>query len=150
VTALSPGTRGRRRGTDDAGSAIVELVLAVAVLLVPMAYAVLAVFDVQRASYAVTGAAREAGRAFVTADTAAQARAAAGVAAEVALLDQGLDRDSVTLDLACSTRACLAPGSSVTATLSARVPLPFAGPLASVRVEGRHVAVVDRYRGSQG
>ena len=55
----------RRR--DDRGTALVEFVWLAILLLVPLLYVVLAVFETQRAAYAASAAARSATRAFVTA-----------------------------------------------------------------------------------
>ena len=70
----------RTRGED--GSAIVEFVVLGVLMMVPLVYLVMSVGRVQAGSYAVTTAAREAGRAFVTAeggdDAAGRAHAAAG------------------------------------------------------------------------
>ncbi|MFI5955247.1 hypothetical protein [Cryptosporangium sp. NPDC051539] len=54
---------GHRRPRGDDGSAIIEFVWGGVLLLVPLLYVVLAVFEVQRNAFAVTEAAREAGRA---------------------------------------------------------------------------------------
>ena len=71
-----------RRG--ERGTAIVELVWLGLLLLVPLLYVVLAVFDTQRAAYAVSAAARSASRAFVTAPDQATAYARAEAAAGLA------------------------------------------------------------------
>jgi Flp pilus assembly protein TadG len=80
---------GPERSTED-GAAVVEFVFVAIVVLVPLLYLVLAASALQRNALAVTQAAREAGRAFATADdeTAGQERAAYAV--QVALADQGL------------------------------------------------------------
>lgn len=44
---------------------MVEFTLLAVVLVVPLAYLVLALFEVQRAAFATSAAAREAGRVFV-------------------------------------------------------------------------------------
>ena len=54
-----------RRGED--GSALVELTWLGILLLVPMLWIVLSVFEVQRGAFAVSGAARAAGRAYALA-----------------------------------------------------------------------------------
>ena len=71
----------------DRGSAIIEFHFLGILLLVPLVYILLAVLDVQRTSYGVTQAAREAGRIYVaTGDEGAARRAA-----QVALEDQGVE-----------------------------------------------------------
>ena len=64
----------------ERGSAIVEFHFLGLLLLVPLVYVLLAVLDVQRASYGVTQAAREAGRIFVATGNEEAARLAAQVA----------------------------------------------------------------------
>ena len=64
-----------RRRRSDEGSAIVEFVWLGILLLVPLIYIVVAVFEVQRTAYAASAAARSAGRAFVTSPTEASAQA---------------------------------------------------------------------------
>jgi hypothetical protein len=84
----------RARLRDDRGTAVIEFVFVAVLVLVPLVYFVVAVASVQRSNLAVTNAAREAGRAFATADTDAEAQARAAVAMRLALADQGLANDA--------------------------------------------------------
>jgi hypothetical protein len=68
----------------------VEFVFAGVLLLAPLLYLVVALSEVQRNAFAVTQAAREAGRAYATADDPATAPARAGYAVRLALADQHL------------------------------------------------------------
>lgn len=134
----------------DDGSAMVEFTWLALLLLVPLVYVMLAAFEVQRTAYAVTNAAREAGRAFVTAPSLAQAYARADAAVELAMIDQGAPLDTVTSTITCGSDPCLTPGGRVTVVVEAQVPLPFVPDLldrsvASVSVDARHDAVVDSY-----
>ena len=115
----------RRRGED--GTALVEFVWLAVLLIVPLLYIVLAVFDTQRTAYAASAAARSAGRAFLTAPDQASAYARAEAAARLAFHDQGLDRAPLRLRISCrpDPRACLSPGSVVTASVGASVALPL-------------------------
>ena len=136
--------------SDDRGSAVVEFTYLGVLLLVPLVYVLLTVFAVQKAAFGVTEAARAAGRAFTTASSADDAYTRAQHATRLALTDQGLDTD-VTPTLDCSQTPCLTPGSTVTVTVTYRVPLPILGDVfgvvpGSIPVTGRHVAVVDRFR----
>ncbi|WP_310964350.1 hypothetical protein [Nocardioides terrisoli] len=119
-------TRHRRRPRGEDGTAIVEFVWLAVLLLIPMVYVVLAVFDTQRAAYAASAAARSAGRAFVTAPTSAEAYRRAEVAARLAYDDQRLT-GPVHLRIRCSPTpdACLTPGSVVTAEVSGTAVLPL-------------------------
>ncbi|GAA3399122.1 hypothetical protein [Cryptosporangium minutisporangium] len=79
-----------RRPAGEGGAAIVEFVFVGVLLLVPLLYLVLALSEIQRNAFAVTQAAREAGRAYVTADDPSTAPARAGYAVRLALADQNL------------------------------------------------------------
>lgn len=128
--------------TDD-GNASLEFVMVAVVLMVPLVYVLLTVFALQRAAFAVSAAAREAGRAYVTADAGDDPVSRAQTAADLALADQlpGTPR----ADLA-TTATTLTPGATVTVHVTYRVALPLAGHLATVPVTATHVATVDRYR----
>jgi Flp pilus assembly protein TadG len=83
------------RLTDrERGNAVIEFIFVAVLVLVPLVYFVVAVAAVQSSTLAVTQAAREAGRAFATADTDADAPARAQVAVRLALADQGLGDDA--------------------------------------------------------
>ena len=141
----------RRR--DERGTALVEAVWLVLLLLVPLVYVVLAVFDVQRASYGVSGAARAAARAYSLAPDEASAPDRARAAASVALRDQDIDLDEVRLDVTCSPTPdnCLTPGGLVRIDISHQVRLPLApsalgGSAPSFRVETSHTVAYGTYR----
>jgi len=154
VRRLPPGWPAHPRGVDQAerGAAMVEFTFLAVLLLVPLAYIVVAAFTVQKAAFAVTAATREAGRAFVTADSAATADGRARAAADLAMRDQGLALPDGALRITCGGGECLTPGTAVTVDLEYAVSLPLVPhalggrPLASIRVHGHHVEVVDPYR----
>lgn len=111
------------RHARDRGTASVEFVWMTLLLLVPFVYALLCVFDVQRAAFAVSVASRSAARAYLLAPSAEAARSRAMSAAQVALDDQGIDG---TVTLECEpVDACLSPGSSVRVVVRAVVSLPL-------------------------
>ncbi|WP_445292844.1 pilus assembly protein [Cellulomonas fimi] len=139
-------------GTDD-GSAVLEFLGVSLVLLVPTVYLVLVLGRLQAATFAVEGAAREAARTAVAADTPQDAAARAARATGVALRDQGFDDDPAdALLLTCTSTPCLAPGSRVTARVEVVVPLPFVPDMVrdvvplEVPVSAERVAPVDTYR----
>jgi len=140
------------RGHDE-GSAIVEFLGVSLVLLVPLVYLVLVLGRLEAAEFAAEGAAREAARTYVVADTSAEGATHAAAAAGIALRDQGFDDDPTeALTLSCSSTPCLAPGGDVAARIDLRVPLPFVPgfvrhvvPL-EVAVSAERVAPVDAYR----
>lgn len=141
-----------RRPRGDGGNAIVEFVYLAVLLMVPLVYVLLTVFQVQRAAYAASSAAREAGRVFATAQDEGVGEERARVAAGIVLRDSGLTLEADDLRIRCSSSPCLAPGSRVEVVVSHRVTLPLLpevfgerGP-ASVTVSSEHLEVVDRYR----
>lgn len=141
----------RVRGEE--GSAIIEFVFLGVLMLVPLIYLVMALARVQAGSYAVTTAAREAGRAFVTAEAGQDAAARAHAASNVAFGDQGFDGMG-SLDLSCSTSPCLTPDARVETTARITVPLPLIPAFArnvvplEVPLTASHLSVVDRFRGA--
>ena len=138
----------------DQGSATVEFALFSMLLLVPFAYVLLTVFQVQRAAYAATQAARDAARAFVTSPTGGQAQARVVSAIALALGDQGLDARTVSVRVHCSADPCLTPGATVTVSIVDEVALPWVPTLlgrsaASIEVSATHVETVDVYRSAR-
>lgn len=139
----------RRRPTGDDGNALVEFSYLAVLLMIPLVYVLLTVFQVQRAAFGVTEAARQAGRAYATATDEAQGRARAQVAADLALQDQGL-----VLCPSCLAPPAgqLVPGGTVRVRVEHRVVLPLLGGLfrgavpPSIPVRATHVEVVDRFR----
>ena len=117
----------RHGRADESGTAIVEFVWLAILLLVPLLYIVLAVFDTQRAAYAASAAARSASRAFVTAPDQSTAYSRAETAARLAVGDQGIDAARVTLTISCrpDPQRCLAPGSVVAAEVRSAADLPL-------------------------
>jgi Flp pilus assembly protein TadG len=142
-----------RRARTQRGSALVEVVWLSLLLLVPLVYLLVAVFDVQRASYGVSGAARAAARAYSLAPDEGSAPAQARAAAAVALRDQDIDPAQVSLRVSCRPLPgdCLAPGSLISVALSHQVRLPLApsalgAQAPSFRVEASHTVAYGTYR----
>ena len=141
----------RRRGEE--GSALVEFTWLAILLMVPLLYIVLTVFEVQRAAFGVSTAARAAGRAFTQAPSESAAMRHATAAAALALRDQDLETDRRSLAVACDPEPsnCLAPGSVVTVAVTYSVPLPLlpevlGGQRPSIRVEAEHTVPYGTFR----
>ena len=134
----------------DEGNALVEFVYLALLLMIPLVYVLLAVFQVQSAAFGVTEAARQAGRAYARSADPATAEVTATTAARLALKDQGIDWDG-TPEL-CGGEGCsLAPGATVRTRVRYVVQLPFVGGLfgegrAGIPVTGVHSEVVDRFK----
>ena len=142
-----------RRHRDERGTALVEVTWLSILLLVPLVYVVLAVFDVQRAAFAVNAATRAAGRAYSLAPTEAAGGARARAAATVALADQGLTLRRSTMRLSCTPvpHDCLSPGAVIRVRIVCPVPLPLmpsalGGSTPSFRVEADHVVPYGTFR----
>ncbi|MGW0230163.1 hypothetical protein ACWDWO_17755 [Actinopolymorpha singaporensis] len=154
AVASAPAALARRRRTRcEAGNAIVEFCMMGILFLVPLVYVMLAVFDLQRAMYGASAAARDAGRAFVLAPDLGSAQSRARQAAQFAMADQGLELGS-GFSYRCDG-GCLQAGSAVTVRISYTVPLPFVpdaigGPLASIPVSSTHRTPYGDYRESKG
>jgi Flp pilus assembly protein TadG len=121
----------RLRAGDDSGNAIVEFVFVAIIVMVPLVYLIAAVAVVQRNTLAVTQAARDAGRAFATSESASEAQLRVTAAVRLALADQSLPDDAdvrfVAAGASCDAAAItphLTPGAEFTVCVSRRVHLP--------------------------
>lgn len=115
------------RRLHEQGSALVELCWLGILLLVPVLWIVLSVFEVQRGAFAVSAAARAAGRAYALAPDDGTGRARAEAAAHQALADQGIGTAPLRLSVTCRPvpSNCHAGTSVVTVRISSRVDLPL-------------------------
>jgi Flp pilus assembly protein TadG len=158
VTRPAPHPSGTDESTED-GSAVVEFVFVAVVVLVPLLYLVLAASLLQRNAFAVTQAAREAGRAFATADDEEAGLARAGHAVEVALADQGLDPAGAAVRWVVAGAGCggsasvptLEPGAEFTVCVvrSFRLPaVPGYLDAGANTVSGQFTVHVDDFRSS--
>lgn len=135
---------GRQRG-----SAVVEFVFLAVLMGVPLFYLVLTLARVQAGAYAVTAAAREGGRAFVTAPSAASAGARAAAAAGIAFADQGFAGGGISVS--CDRSPCLTPEGHVRVVARVSVPLPLVPDVLSravptaVPLSATHVEAVGRF-----
>lgn len=154
--AVRPRGSNSRDEVGDAGNAVIEFVFVAVLILIPLVYFVVAVASVQRSSVAVTHAAREAGRAFATADSTNQGLQRAEVAVRLALADQGLSDDAivryVAADGTCESGMAtpsLSPGAQFAVCVIRHASLPAIPSLISGRgitTVGRYVLHIDDYR----
>ncbi|MGH3495966.1 MAG: hypothetical protein ACRDP1_00680 [Nocardioidaceae bacterium] len=140
-------------GRSESGTALIEFIWLGLILMVPLVYALLAVFDTQRAAYGVSAAARSAGRAFVLAPDQVLGEERARQAAQIALADQGVELVPGALVITCRPEPtrCLSPGSLVTVTVSVQEALPLVprvlgGGAPSVRVSASHTEPYGTFR----
>jgi hypothetical protein len=143
---------------DDSGNAIVEFVFVAVLVMVPLVYLIAAVATVQRSTLAVAQAARDAGRAFATSGSDAEARSRVDAAVRLALADQGLPDDAelrfVATGSSCDSAAItpsLMPGAEFTICVIRQVELPAIPSVLAgrgVRAIGAYTVHVDDYRGT--
>jgi hypothetical protein len=147
----------KARTDDDAGNAVLEFIVLTAFLMIPLVYIIIAVLQVQGSAYGVTEATREAGRAYVSAKTSADAFPQACAAATVALRNEvATDFDCASeLRVSCvSPTGCslgLTPGETIRVEIDLNVGLQFLptsifGQPLTVRLHAVHDEVVDQYR----
>lgn len=114
--------------TDPAGeqgSAVIEFLALGTLLLLPAVWFLLAVAEVQAASYAAVGSADQAAKMHTSAETSAGERAARSEAAiAAALADFNISEEHAQISQHCSPQ-CDAEGAVVTYTVEIRVPVPL-------------------------
>ncbi|MEI5672339.1 MULTISPECIES: hypothetical protein [unclassified Nocardioides] len=138
---------------DEAGSAVIELVWVGILLLVPLLWIVLSVFEVQSGAYGVTSAARAAGRAYALAPDDAAGEEAARAAARQALADQGLPDDApldVTVTCTPYPRDCHSGTSVITVRIASSVDLlvpdVLGGGRPSFALDATHAVPIGQYQ----
>lgn len=138
---------------DERGSGLVEVIWMGVLLLLPLLWVVVSVFEVQRGSFGVSGAARAAARAYALApnDVAGEQRAAA--VARQALADQGLSDVPVRVSVTCSPypHNCHSGTSVITVHIESSVELPLlpdvlGGGAPSLRLSAEHTVPIGRYQ----
>ena len=140
----------RRRGEE--GSALVELTWLGLLLLVPLLWIVLSVFEVQRGAFAVSGAARAAGRAYALAPSDEIGRQHAEAAATQVMADHGIGGQPLGLVVSCAPVGdCHAPGAVITVELHSRVDLPLlpdvlGGGAPSFALNASHTVPIGQFR----
>jgi hypothetical protein len=149
---VSAAVRRRLASRGDDGNAVLEFLFLGVLLLLPLMYVMLTVFEVQKAAFAVSAASREAGRAYATGSTLDEAKERALLAAEITLADHGLELDP---DLVVfPDGATFGRGDRVVVTVRYQAPLPLVSAFFSdaerpaIDVTGEHTTTVDEFRGS--
>src|SRR5699024_3687473 len=111
---------------SEEGSAVVEFLGAALILLIPVVYLIVALGQVQAATFAADTAAREAGRVIAGADTFGAGTARAATAVELAFADQGFTVEGEeVLQVVCQSDPCLSPGAYVHLQVATAVDLPL-------------------------
>lgn len=141
----------------ERGSASLEFLTAGLLLLVPLVYLVLTLAAIQSAALATEGAARQAARVFVQAESTPAGLAAAERALTLALADHAVEASDVALSIRCSPvpSQCHTRRGWVTVETSVRVPLPLLPPVLELRgplsvpVEASATQQVSRFWGAR-
>lgn len=133
-----------RRLRDESGNALIEFIGISVALVIPLTYAVITFAQIQSAVFGITGAAKQAGRAYVRANDDATGRFAAWRAASIAGRNHNLYIDTDEVRITCAIDNCLTPGTKVTIRVQHDVTLPWFG--REFPVSATHVSVVDGYR----
>lgn len=138
---------------DERGSGLVEMVWLSLLLLLPLLWVVLSVFEVQRGSFGVSGAARAAARAYALAPNDVVGEQRARAVAEQALADQGLTGVPVDVTITCSPypRSCHNGTSVITVRVSTAVGLPLLPDLFGIgrptfALDARETVPIGRYQ----
>ena len=139
-----------RRPRAEEGSALVEFVWLGIILLVPLVWIVLSVFEVQRGAFAVTSGARSAARAFSLADNDAVGEQRARSAIRQALDDQGGDDRGFRYRVSCGGADCHTAGAVITVRVWTRVDLPLLpdilGDAPSFALDASHTVPIGQFR----
>lgn len=138
---------------EESGNAVIEGFWLALLLMVPLLWIVMSVFDVQRGALGTTAAARAAGRAFALADTDAEGRARASDAARRVLADQGVTGVPVDVDVTCTSpgSSCHSGGAVITVTVRTKVTLPLlpdllGGGKPSFALDATHTVPIGQYQ----
>ena len=137
---------------SDRGSMLIEVLFLMILLMLPLFYLVGTLGRLQAGAYAASAAAREAGRAYVTADIEAAAPARGAAAADLVFGAHGFDAGEGSVSVSCRSTPCLTPGAQIEVTSEVLVDLPLipdflAGAVpTSVSMTSLHIESVDAFR----
>ncbi len=146
-----------KRLRDDQGSSSLEFITVGMIMLIPLVYLVLTMSAIQGAALAAEGAARQAARVFVQAETVAEAEGSAERAIEFALSNHGLDPANASVDIVCAPDPahCLTRRGYVTVNVAVVINLPLAPPVLTgnfpvqIPLDATATQQVSQFRGSQ-
>ena len=140
----------RRR--DETGSALVELSWLAIILLVPLIWIVISVFEVQQGAFATSAAARAAGRAYALAPDDATGEVRARAVVDQVLADQGTQGQRARVRISCRApgESCHVGTSVITVRVDSGVDLPFFPSIlgrgaASFSLDASHTVPIGQY-----
>lgn len=142
----------RVRPRGERGSALVELTWLAIILLVPLVWIVISVFEVQQGAFATSAAARAAGRAYALAPDDATGAARAEAVVRHVLADQGTPGQRARVTVTCEAPAgnCHVGTSVITVRVDSAVDLPFFPAIlgkraASFSLDATHTVPIGQY-----
>ncbi len=140
------------RERDDTGSALIEFSWLAIILIVPLIWVVISVFEVQQGAFATSAAARAAGRAYALAPDDATGEARAIAAVEQVLADQGTPGQRARVRVTCEAPGdnCHVGTAVITVTVDSGVDLPFFPAIfgkgaASFSLDATHTVPIGQY-----
>ena len=137
---------------DERGSALVEFSWLAIILLVPLVWLVVSVFEVQQGAFATSAAARAAGRAYALAPDDATGKDRADAVVRQVLADQGTPGQRARVRITCETPgdACHVGTALITVHVDSGVELPFFPAIlgkgaASFSLDATHTVPIGQY-----
>ncbi|EAR24300.1 hypothetical protein A20C1_00395 [marine actinobacterium PHSC20C1] len=142
---------------DEQGSSTLEFITVGMVMLIPLVYLVLTMSAIQAGALAAEGAARQAARVFVQAETVAEAEVSAQRAIEFALDNHGVSSAHASVEILCTPNPadCLTRRGFVTVNVAVTVDLPLAPPVLAgnfpvqIPLDATATQQVSQFRGSR-
>lgn len=126
--------RSRRSAGNDDGSAALEFIAVGVILLVPLAYLVIALGAIQDQTLGVEAAARHTARAIALAPDAEEAAAVGDIVLAGVVDEYDLDPESTEVEVSCrpASETCPSAGVTLIVRVSTRVRLPLVPPVLGV------------------
>lgn len=137
---------------SERGSMLIEVLFLMVLLMLPLFYLVGTLGRLQAGAYAASASAREAGRAYVTAQDESSAPGRSAAAANLVFDAHGFDAGQGSVSISCSSVPCLTPGAQIEVNSVVQVDVPLipdfmAGAVpTSVSMTSSHVEPVDAFR----
>ncbi len=133
-----------RRGSR--GNASLEFIAVAVLLLVPIAYAIVALAQLESAVYGVNGAAQMAVRAYANANSDATGRYVAARSAAIAGRNHSLIITADQVSVSCDLANCLTPGATVRVRVDTTAQLTLAPFRHSIALHATQTTVIDPFR----
>lgn len=130
----------------DRGNATVEFIGIAIAMMVPLAYGIIAMSQLQSAVFGIEGAAQMAARAYVQASNDTMGRFAATRSAAIAGRNHSIVIAAADVTVVCGVANCLEPGTEVRVEVRASARIGLAGFSRNVPLRAHRDFVIDPYR----